>query len=70
MSGPYCETCKFFHAASPLGPEFGICEDPGKIIYDRNGNRVTEQPDVHVRYTCCEWTTKGGDQQHVAEDKT
>ncbi len=54
MSGPYCESCKHFEPLV-LGnpdPEFGECGDRTKIIYDRNGNRVTEPPEVHIRYTC------------------
>ena len=64
MSGPYCETCKHFLKSSLLPPNYGYCEDSAKIIWDRNGNRVNEQPDVHQKYTCTQhkiaaWTSQG-----------
>jgi hypothetical protein len=53
MSGPYCESCQYFRGSLPLAdPEIGECHDFSKRIYDRNGNRVNEIPEVHLRYTC------------------
>jgi hypothetical protein len=53
MSGPYCESCKYFvREAIGSAQAFRECDDPAKIIYDRNGNRVTESPQVHEKYTC------------------
>lgn len=52
MSGPYCKTCKHYQQ-TPLGdPEQGVCNDPSKIIYDRNGNDVNSEPAVHEMYSC------------------
>ncbi len=54
MSGPYCESCKYFFRPilGQSDAERGECEDRSKIIYDRNGNRVNECPEVHFKYTC------------------
>lgn len=52
MSGPYCETCKFFRASMLAGSDHGQCDDRTKRVYDRNGNCMIEGPEVHAKFTC------------------
>jgi len=54
MSGPYCETCAHYRQMPLTDANFGECTDRAKVIYDRNGNRVNEPPEVHKKYTCSE----------------
>ncbi len=51
MSGPYCRACRYF-GAIPFDKTIGFCSDPAKAIYDRCGNRVTSDVEVHEQYTC------------------
>ena len=51
MSGPYCETCKFFYLRLPED-ERGECTDPSKRIYSSAGDPVNEPPDVYRAHSC------------------
>lgn len=51
MSGPYCETCKYFYR-TPLSGGAGECTDRTKEIYDRNGNSWSGLPSTHEKYSC------------------
>lgn len=48
MSGPYCETCKFFRSL-PLGG--GECTDPSKIIY-ASGMPLNGAPGTAPLFEC------------------
>ena len=52
MGGPYCETCNHFYQP-PLSGDEAECQDPCKIIYAKNGDRINSTPSVHKTNECC-----------------
>ena len=57
MSGPYCESCKYFYS-SPFSGSKGECTDPSKLIYVKSGDRINEPPEVNIKNECSNWTDK------------
>jgi hypothetical protein len=53
MSGPFCETCRYFQEVFGGG---GECTDPTKIIYDSGGNASNDSPQVGSRSECSNHT--------------
>jgi hypothetical protein len=58
MSGPYCETCKWFYRAMLGGGHEGECMDPAKRIYRRTGDVASSPPLVHQSDTCRNWASE------------
>lgn len=54
MSGPYCESCKYFNPQPFSG---GECSDPAKIMFYGKGDAVNGAPDVMPDWTCRNWTS-------------
>lgn len=52
MSGPYCKTCEYFHAAPSMFGPIGECSDPSKIMYVKSGAPVNVEPEVRDSWTC------------------
>ena len=50
MSGPYCETCTYYHEW-PIAAKSGECVDPAKPIF-LAGTQVTLPPAVNAKNHC------------------
>lgn len=57
MSGPYCETCKFYRPTIFGDSAMGVCTDYTKAIINRCGDRVGVEPSVHISYGCANHKT-------------
>ena len=55
MSGPYCDSCGFFHPAPLSQGKEGECSDPTKLIYSKNGDAKNESPEVQSSDCCQNW---------------
>lgn len=66
MSGPYCETCDYFHI-SPLSDDWGECTDPTKRIFARCGDVYNDAPSTMRHFECSNHT--GLNEKAPSEDE-
>ena len=59
MSGPCCDSCRWFNRgllAIQEGNQFGECADPTKRIYYKHGMPDNSAPEVSTQMTCSNHT--------------
>lgn len=64
MSGPCCDTCRFFYPALLGDKTLGECTDPTKLIFYKYGGVANEVPTVTTAMTCNNWAAPAVSNSH------